>query len=164
MNDSVIQPIGSNVLLQVGQQVTEKTAAGIFLPANAKGRERFATVLAVGPKADIPVRIGDVVMFDPYRVRAVLAEGSLANAAGTPVASPGDRFIIEAENIQAVSVDAPIVEAELRHALLTLRRHIEARELKSMDHRDLMAAVDLLEGDLAPHTPDCDLDEDCACE
>ena len=69
-----LQPLGSNVILKPIQE-EEKTKGGIILPDTAeKEKPEKAEVIAVGPgktldngeKAEMMVKVGDVVLFKKY--------------------------------------------------------------------------------------------------
>lgn len=68
-----IQPLGDQIVIR-RSEAEEKTPGGIFIPDLAKQPLCEGTVVAVGPGARLPsgrlvepqVRVGDVVMFQPY--------------------------------------------------------------------------------------------------
>ena len=61
-----IQPLGENVLVQLGTKET-KTAGGLYLPESSSGeREQQGTVMGVGTSKDIHVKKGDIVIFKRY--------------------------------------------------------------------------------------------------
>jgi co-chaperonin GroES (HSP10) len=70
-----IKPIGDHVVLRVLPKPT-RTASGLYLPSEEMlGREDTAEVLAVGSGVkldDGSPRPGEVVCFDPYKVRLVV--------------------------------------------------------------------------------------------
>lgn len=92
-----IRALHRNVFCRVCADEEKVTAAGLFLPQNAKGRPDRAAVVAV-PEG-YGLKVGDVVGFDAYRIKVVMEDGALANAHGSPVANPGDLFVIDVEDI-----------------------------------------------------------------
>jgi chaperonin GroES len=105
-----VAPLRDLVLCQVLDHETKQTPAGIVLPDNARGRPKEAKVLAVGdgPITAKGVQVapsvapGDVVIFDPYAIALVLADGAMANAGGSPLADHGQRFLIQDRHLLAV--------------------------------------------------------------
>jgi co-chaperonin GroES (HSP10) len=71
------------------------TAAGVILPSTSQGRPRRALVLAVGARTR-EVVAGNTVQFDPYKVAVTFGK---LQAAGTPAALPGDKFLISEDDI-----------------------------------------------------------------
>ena len=132
-SETMIRPMNGHVLVEVLEDAPQETPGGLLIPDTAKGRKRYGLVIAVGRGREhkgniIPpdVKPGDLVLFDPYKIRAVLADGTLAQAPGTPVAQPGERFIIHEHDIVAVTDvpdDAP-TWTELRWAFQVLRRAV----------------------------------------
>lgn len=61
-----LQPLGENVLVQLGVKEA-KTASGLYLPESSSGeREQQGTVVAIGSSKDIQVKKGDTVIFKRY--------------------------------------------------------------------------------------------------
>jgi co-chaperonin GroES (HSP10) len=93
-----VRPTRNLVLIQVLPAEREKrTAGGILIPDNANGRANVGTVLAVGLDVQ-DIEKGELVMYDPSRMRLVLADGQLANAQGTPYAGPGECGILHQDD------------------------------------------------------------------
>ncbi len=109
MNEKkTIRPYGANVLCEMYDE-GHVTPGGIIIPDTAHKRPNKARVIAAGRGqwvgarfVEVLVKPGDLVVVDAYKLRLVLADGALANAAGTPYAGPGDRFIIHADHIIGV--------------------------------------------------------------
>jgi chaperonin GroES len=59
------RPIGDRVVIKP-KEVEEKTKAGIYIPDSAKEKNQEGIVVALGTEKDIPVKIGDVVLFEKY--------------------------------------------------------------------------------------------------
>ena len=60
-----IKPIGNRVLVK-RIEVEEKTKGGIIIPDTAKEKTHQGKVEAVGDGKDVPVAVGDNVMFESY--------------------------------------------------------------------------------------------------
>lgn len=103
---TTIRPIGEHVLVRVLPR-DEKTAGGLYVPVESvRGREDKAEVLAVSQRltearGGAPVRVGDVVLFDAYRVALVLGEDGL-DATASAHAKGGQQAIIPANAIIGV--------------------------------------------------------------
>lgn len=93
-----IRPARNLVLIQVlGRE--KRTAGGLHIPDNANGREDTALVLRIGSEVT-DVKEGERVMFNPLKLRLVLANGPLANAQGTPYAGPGECAILHQDDLR----------------------------------------------------------------
>lgn len=88
-------------VLEREQKVTAQSL--IILPATMHGRPNRARVEFAPPGAQ--VKPGEVVCFDAYKIRLVMAHGQLANGQGTPLANPGERFAIDEDDIFFVEDD-----------------------------------------------------------
>lgn len=96
-----IRPLPGRVFARVLERETKVTAQSlIILPPTMHGRPNRACVEHAHP--DALVKPGDIVCFNPYEVLLVMEHGQLANAAGTPVANPGDLFAIKEADIHFV--------------------------------------------------------------
>ena len=60
-----INPLGERVLVKV-EEVKEKTSSGIYIPQSAQEKTQLGTVEAIGNSKEIPVKIGQKVMYDKY--------------------------------------------------------------------------------------------------
>lgn len=135
MNEQTnIQPLGSYVLCRVLEPTGKTTAAGLFIPDTAHARPNQAVVLEVGPgrwlgNARVPSQLkrGDRVVFDPYKIARVLAEGAMAEAQGTPLANHGDRFVIDEAHIFGVIEDKAPGAVEVNTAIDTLQAALDAQ-------------------------------------
>lgn len=94
------RPLGDVILARVEDTHDTQTPGGIFIPDTAKGRPKYAAVIAVHA-GDTPLRPGMRIIFNPLKVERVLTEDPSANAAGTPLAGHGDAFLIREPNVLA---------------------------------------------------------------
>lgn len=86
-----LKPLGSRVVIEPIEE-EDKTAAGIYLPENAKEKPQRGTVLSVGPgdrdddgdRIPLDVKAGDTVLFAKY--------------AGTEIKIDGKRILIMRES------------------------------------------------------------------
>lgn len=77
----VLRPLGNRVIIEVAQE--EKTIGGIVLASAAKEKPQTGTVIAVGSgevlkdgtKVEVPVKVGETVMFEKYAGSEVKYEG-----------------------------------------------------------------------------------------
>ena len=60
-----IKPIGNRVLVKPKESET-KTAGGIYIPDTAKEKTNEGEVVAIGDGKDMPVEVGDVIMYESY--------------------------------------------------------------------------------------------------
>ena len=88
-----------NVIVDVIQHPSQ-TEGGILIPENYGGRQRFGRVVAACDRSGLVE--GDVVVFDPYQLRAVFGD---ASGAATPVGKPGDRAVVAIEAVFGVVDD-----------------------------------------------------------
>lgn len=108
-----VRPCGEDVLILVHHK-PQKTASGILLPERM-GREDMATVVRIGervtkalasfseePWTITSVGPGDVVRFDPYKVRLVIDEALGYDATGSAYAKGGQHAIIPESAISFV--------------------------------------------------------------
>lgn len=150
----IVKPTGSAVLCRVLEKKEETTPSGIVLPDTAHGRPNRAVVVEVGPgrvtgrgvRVEPAVTCGDRVVFDPYRVRQVLAEGAMANSAGTPLANHGQYFLIDEEDIFGIEEDDSSIpnQVEIDNALSLLGRALGNERHDSDAFMGLQAVRDLL--------------------
>jgi chaperonin GroES len=76
------KPLGNRVLIEAIEE-EDKTAAGIFLPENAKEKPQRGTILAVGPgdrddtgkRIALDVTVGDQVLFAKYAGSEIKMDG-----------------------------------------------------------------------------------------
>lgn len=132
MTKPLLRPLNNNVLAEVVPRPANTQSKHLFIPDSAKGRETMARVIASSFEG---VRPGDVVVFNPYKIRAVLAEGQTARAAGTPIANVGDRFVIDGENLEGVymaEVDEPMFRDQVRAAIPVIRQALAMRDRKDL--------------------------------
>jgi len=94
------------VFCRVPDSEERVTSGGIIVPGNARGRPDKAVIEAIDPArgAAIGLEVGDTVCFDAYAIKTVYGAGMLANAQGTPVANPGDLFVIDDDDILYVEL------------------------------------------------------------
>ncbi|MFN2194708.1 MAG: co-chaperone GroES [Anaerolineales bacterium] len=86
-----LKPLGSRVVIEPIEE-EDKTAAGIYLPENAKEKPQRGTVLSIGPgdrdddgdRIPLDVTVGDIVLFAKY--------------AGTEIKIDGKRVLIMRES------------------------------------------------------------------
>lgn len=69
-----IKPIKTKVLLQPKEAET-KTASGIYIPDSAKEDAKEGKVVAVGDDKDMPVKVGDMVIFETYSGKELKVDG-----------------------------------------------------------------------------------------
>ena len=82
----MIKPLADRVVIEPREAET-KTAAGLYIPDNAKEKPQQGTIVAAGPgKKDEPmeVKVGDQVLYGKY--------------AGTEVKLDDEEFIIVKQN------------------------------------------------------------------
>lgn len=78
----MLQPLGDRVVVEP-LEAEEKSAGGIYLPEGAQEAPRQGKVLAVGPgrvmdngeRAQMSVKVGDVVIYTKYGGNEVKLEG-----------------------------------------------------------------------------------------
>lgn len=82
-----IEPLGERVLVKVIEEEL-RTASGILLPETAKEKPQRGEVVAVGDAEEIPVQVGDQILYAKY--------------SGTEIRLDGvDYLILEASDILA---------------------------------------------------------------
>jgi len=77
-----LKPLGNRVVIEPIEE-DEKTAAGIYLPENAKEKPQRGTILAVGPgerdesgkRIPMDVEVGDQVLFAKYAGNEIKLDG-----------------------------------------------------------------------------------------
>ena len=77
-----LKPLGSRVVIEPIEE-EDKTAAGIYLPENAKEKPQRGEVLSVGPgerdedgkRIELDVKVGDTVLFAKYAGTEFKMEG-----------------------------------------------------------------------------------------
>lgn|GEM_PF-673537 len=95
------RPLGDRVLVRV-QSRPERSAGGLYLPSDARGRENIGEVLACGPGrysehgvlVPCGVSPGQVVRFDPYRVLLVLDEDGSRECTASVHAKAGQLAVV----------------------------------------------------------------------
>jgi len=107
-----IRPLGSRVLIAIPtkQDTTTLTPGGVHVPDTAVGRHDRGVVVATGRGHVSPsgrliepeVKKGDRVVFDAYQIQYIIGQPTAAN---TPLAKPGDSFIIDEEHVRCVIDD-----------------------------------------------------------
>jgi co-chaperonin GroES (HSP10) len=110
---SRVRPIGAHVLIRVLPH-PEKSAGGLWLPDSRNGRENMGEVLAVGTRVSrakgeaagtfrveyVPVlHVGEVVRFDPYKIRLVIDEATGYDVTGSVHAKAGQQAIVHEDAI-----------------------------------------------------------------
>lgn len=108
MEIELFRPMGDRVLLKVLPR-EERTASGILLPAARAGREDRGVVVAVGPgrwsskgeRLPMLTKPGDVVLFDPYRIRLVISAAGLCSTASA-YAGTGDHAVVSELDITGI--------------------------------------------------------------
>ncbi len=60
-----VEPLGERVLVKVIEEEL-RTASGILLPETAKEKPQRGEVVAIGDEEDIPVQVGDQVLYAKY--------------------------------------------------------------------------------------------------
>ena len=68
-----LKPLADRIVIKVVED-TEQTSGGIFIPDSAKEKPQKGEVIAVGPgkaledgkKAEMEVKVGDIVLFAKY--------------------------------------------------------------------------------------------------
>lgn len=96
-----LRPLGDRVLIKVLPR-PEKSAGGLFLPSDARGREDMGEVLACGPgrytEHDVLVPCGvtpgQVVRFDPYRVLVAFDESGEGEVTSSVHAKAGQLALV----------------------------------------------------------------------
>jgi len=63
-----LKPIEDHIVVELSDEVTEKTVGGIIIPDTAKEKPQMAKVVAVGTDEDLKkiVKEGDTVLFGKY--------------------------------------------------------------------------------------------------
>jgi chaperonin GroES len=70
----VIEPLSNRVLVKLLEEEST-TPSGIILPETAKEKPRQGLVVAVGDDEDIPVQVGDKVLFAKYTGTEIKVDG-----------------------------------------------------------------------------------------
>jgi chaperonin GroES len=70
----VIEPLSNRVLVKLLEEES-KTPSGIILPETAKEKPQQGLVVAVGDDEDIPVQVGDKVLFAKYTGTEIKVDG-----------------------------------------------------------------------------------------
>ena len=87
-----IKPLGDRVVIEPSEDDAEKSAGGIYIPDTAKEKPQKGKVVAVGPgrvndegkTIDMPVKVGDTVVYSKY--------------AGTEYSENGSEYLIVKES------------------------------------------------------------------
>ncbi len=75
MSDKInIEPLGSRVLVRPIEQEA-KTSSGILLPETAKEKPQMGEVMAVGDDEEMPVKVGQKVLFPKYTGTEIKLDG-----------------------------------------------------------------------------------------
>ncbi|GAB4515878.1 MAG: co-chaperone GroES [Anaerolineae bacterium] len=70
-----LEPLGDRVLVKVLEEES-RTASGIILPETAKEKPQRGEVVAVGDGEDIPVQVGEKVLYAKYSGTEVRLNGA----------------------------------------------------------------------------------------
>jgi len=70
----VIEPLGNRVLVKLLAEES-RTPSGIILPETAKEKPQRGLVVAIGDDEDIPVQVGDKVLFAKYTGSEIKVDG-----------------------------------------------------------------------------------------
>jgi chaperonin GroES len=70
----VIEPLSNRVLVKLLEEEST-TPSGIILPETAKEKPQQGLVVAVGDDEDIPVQVGDKVLFAKYTGTEIKVDG-----------------------------------------------------------------------------------------
>ena len=87
-----LQPLGDRVVVKPLSEEDSKTPSGIYIPDTAKEKPQKGKVVAVGPgrvnddgkSIDMPVKVGDTVVYSKY--------------AGTEYSENGSEYLIVKES------------------------------------------------------------------
>ena len=60
-----IEPIGKRVVIK-RKESEEKTDSGLYIPDTAKEKTHEGEIVAVGTAEDMPLKVGNRVLFDTY--------------------------------------------------------------------------------------------------
>ena len=79
-----IKPLGDRVVIEPSEDDAEKSAGGIYIPDTAKEKPQKGKVVAVGPgrvnddgkSIDMPVKVGDTVVYSKYAGTEYSEKGS----------------------------------------------------------------------------------------
>ncbi|RME90426.1 MAG: co-chaperone GroES [Anaerolineae bacterium] len=69
-----IEPLGNRVLVRPIEQEA-KTSSGILLPETAKEKPQMGEVMAVGDDEEMPVKVGQKVLFPKYTGTEIKLDG-----------------------------------------------------------------------------------------
>ena len=58
-----IQPINQQVLIELKEEVEQKTASGLIIPDSAKGSDNTGKVVAISQIENPEITVGETVMF-----------------------------------------------------------------------------------------------------
>ncbi|MBK7030216.1 MAG: co-chaperone GroES [Bacteroidales bacterium] len=61
-----LAPVNQNVVLDITNSGTQKTASGIIIPDTAKEKPKFARIVAMSAIENAETRPGDLVIFKQY--------------------------------------------------------------------------------------------------
>jgi len=70
----VIEPLSNRVLVKLLEEEST-TPSGIILPETAKEKPQQGLVVAIGDDEDIPVQVGDKVLFAKYTGTEIKVDG-----------------------------------------------------------------------------------------
>lgn len=68
------RPIGERVLVKPKQK-EEKTESGIYIPESAQEQNNEGEVVALGTGKDMPVAVGDYILFEKYSGKEITVDG-----------------------------------------------------------------------------------------
>lgn len=139
-----IRPIGDVVHCRMLEETGKVTDAGIIIPDTVHSRPHQAVVLAVGSgrwvpgtrhtpgaRAPSPLKRGDRVVVNPHKIERVLAEGVMAQAAGTPFAAHGEEFLIREEHVLGIITGKAPTFVEIEAAIGTLGAAVDGLALEA---------------------------------
>lgn len=153
-----IRPLGDVVHCRMLEQVEKRTPGGLFIPDTEHRRPHRAVVLAVGPgirppksheHVPIGLKRGDVVIVNPHKLERVLADGAMAQAAGSPYARGGEEFFVRASDVHAVLEDYTPSFVEVETALETLDEAFTAHALNESFEASMQKSLAVLREALA---------------
>ncbi len=71
-----IEPLGERVVA-IREEAQTKTAAGLYLPDNAKEKSVIAKVVAVGPGVNkLSMKVGDRIVYKEYSTTELKVDGT----------------------------------------------------------------------------------------
>lgn len=61
-----LQPINQNVVVEIQEEVQQKTASGIYLPESAQEKKAYGKVIAISNIENPEISVGDLVLYKEY--------------------------------------------------------------------------------------------------